>query len=622
MEEERTLGPRRRVAAFLLAAALGAAGLGAAILMPGRAANATVAETLPSTNPTAVPRPTFCQPTDKPEAAAPLQLQGQVPWADRLSGRAAQGYNCNLAVVSNFGNRASDPNDPFTSFANFDTYKDCAYHTIGDDSFGSGTGTAVLDVSDQANPVQTEYLTSAAAVGGWESVRVNAKRRLLVIDNNGSSALDIYDVGQDCRHPRLLFSGNMPTAIGHEGWFSPDGNTWWMSRLGKVVPIDISDPAHPVERWAEPAAGWPTAHGGSSSDDGTRQYFCHNGSPDQLLTLDSSDFQFRVPNAELRTVSAFDIPDNSVCQQTYPLLYGNHPYVTLFGESAPGSALGAVCPYNPYTNFSHPRIIDMADEQHPVVASEILKEVDLPSNCALIDGDRNSASPNPFLNVFFAVFRYDTHQCSPDRLHDPTILACADFMAGVRVYDIRDPYNVREIAYFNVGTNSSTDPTVGWSASRPVVRATKGQIWVPTLQNGFYVLRFEGVYPWQASLRCSPTYDYYFKQYNPETMCAGPTAVAVERLTARRQGKAIRVSWTSAAEADIAGYNVYRKAGHQPFKKLNRTLIPARHAGSATGASYRLVDRAVQRSQRYVYRLQVVNQAGNRSWYDGGATVS
>src|SRR5439155_16361008 len=102
-----------------------------------------------------------------------------------------------------------------------------------------------------------------------------------------------------------------PSAIGHEGWFSPDGNTYWMSRLGTVVPIDLSDPRNPKE-----LGNWPAAHGGSSSDDGTRQYFCQSGSPDQLLTLDSSDIQSRRPNPQPRTISSFPIVDNSVCQQT------------------------------------------------------------------------------------------------------------------------------------------------------------------------------------------------------------------------------------------------------------------------------------------------------------------
>jgi len=60
----------------------------------------------------AVPKAS-CRPGDKVETG----LQGQVPLADRLSGRAAEGYHCNLDLVGGFLSG---------SFANFDTYKDCA----------------------------------------------------------------------------------------------------------------------------------------------------------------------------------------------------------------------------------------------------------------------------------------------------------------------------------------------------------------------------------------------------------------------------------------------------------------------------------------------------------------
>jgi hypothetical protein len=50
--------------------------------------------------------PAVCGPQDRPETA----LQGQLPQADRASGRAADGYTCNLTEVGFY---------PSTSFANF-----------------------------------------------------------------------------------------------------------------------------------------------------------------------------------------------------------------------------------------------------------------------------------------------------------------------------------------------------------------------------------------------------------------------------------------------------------------------------------------------------------------------
>src|SRR4051794_21649380 len=64
--------------------------------------------------------PAQCGPNDKPETG----LQGQVPMADRVSGRSVEGYNCNLTEVGYL---------PSSSFANFDAYENCAHYsdTIG-----------------------------------------------------------------------------------------------------------------------------------------------------------------------------------------------------------------------------------------------------------------------------------------------------------------------------------------------------------------------------------------------------------------------------------------------------------------------------------------------------------
>src|SRR5947209_14952662 len=46
-----------------------------------------------------------CQPGDLTETG----LQGQVPRTDRADGRAAQGYNCNLRLLSSYSRLPYDP---------------------------------------------------------------------------------------------------------------------------------------------------------------------------------------------------------------------------------------------------------------------------------------------------------------------------------------------------------------------------------------------------------------------------------------------------------------------------------------------------------------------------------
>jgi hypothetical protein len=43
-------------------------------------------------------------------------------------------------------------------------------------------------------------------------------------------------------------------------------------------------------------------------------------------------------------------------------------------------------------------------------------------------------------------YGYSSHYCGVDRPQNPTMLGCSHMNAGLRVFDIRDPYRPREIA--------------------------------------------------------------------------------------------------------------------------------------------------------------------------------
>jgi hypothetical protein len=101
-----------------------------------------------------------------------------------------------------------------------------------------------------------------------------------------------------------------------------------------------------------------------------------------------------------------------------------------------------------------------------------------------------------------------------------------------------------------------------------------------------------------------------------------PTAVTVSRFGARWRGKQVAVSWRTASEVEILGFNVFRSVGRGPFRKLNRTLISAKRVGSARGGAYQIADPAVKRSKTYTYRLQMVSPSGKRTWYGVGAAAA
>ena len=531
-------------------------------------------------------------------------LQGQVPWADRLSGRAAQGYHCNLSLVSQTGDVSEDPQESkIYGWANFDTYKTCAYFGDGNDTGNGDGGTVVMDVSDPAHPKQTAYLTTAAMQGPWESLRVNAKRGLLVADHQssgggadtaGSSPLDVYDVSQDCTHPKLLFSGNMPHGIGHEGWFSPDGTIYWMSSIGTLTPVDLSDPSHPVE-----LAAWEVStHGGSSSDDGTRQYLCATGgaSGEGVLIIDSTGIQKHVKQTEApREIGFAPLPDNAACQETYPVTYGNHPYVIQFGE-LPSNTV-PTCNNGSNPTWSRPHLVDIADEKNPKVVSTWNNEVSDPANCSMVAGDKTT-SKNSNARVVNTLFGYGTHMCHPDRLHDPTLMTCAEFHSGMRVYDIRDPFHPKEIAYWNVGTLSAANPEVDITPARAVIRPDTGQIWFDPTFSGFHVVQFEpgAGYPFPDSRTCAPVYDYFFAQYDLSSQCAPPAAAAApakvcQRVLVVKLGSVVgakRLRRLRSARVYVGG-KLVRRVGRRALKtpvvlrRLSGERVVVRVVGRAKG---------------------------------------
>src|SRR5438309_552787 len=98
--------------------------------------------------PAAVPR-AECGPGSAPETG----VQGQVPLADRRSGRSQQGYRCNLELLGQFQGQGEA-----TVSA---SYGHCQY--LGTVFTGTPRathpGVNVVDMADPAHPVRTDSLT-------------------------------------------------------------------------------------------------------------------------------------------------------------------------------------------------------------------------------------------------------------------------------------------------------------------------------------------------------------------------------------------------------------------------------------------------------------------------------
>jgi hypothetical protein len=308
-----------------------------------------------------------------------------------------------------------------------------------------------------------------------ESLRLNTTRGLLVADMGyptwNPGFVDVYDVSQDCRHPALDSSTPMGI-LGHEGGFSPDGRTFYVSSLygHSLAAVDLSDPKAPSLLWAtldyQP-------HGVSISNDGDRLYMAEsafNGNGFTGLTiLDVSEVQQRVPNPTVRLVSRLTWPQLSTPQNATPFTQDGHAYLLETDEFGSGAHVGAA------------RIIDIQDEKHPFVVSNLRLAVNKGEQTA------DPGDDQPFQG-------YQGHYCSlPSRVH-PYIVACAFIMSGLRVFDIRDPAHPREVAYFNKPLMPGTDPVYpikagAFAMSAPAYDEATGDIWYTDGNRGFYVVR-------------------------------------------------------------------------------------------------------------------------------------
>ncbi len=73
------------------------------------------------------------------------------------------------------------------------------------------------------------------------------------------------------------------------------------------------------------------------------------------------------------------------------------------------------------------------------------------------------------------------------------------------------------------------------------------------------------------------------------------------------------LSWTTASEADIAGFNLYRlEAKGGKALKINAALIPVKGAGQA----YEVTDTNVTNRKTYYYRLESVDKNGATTLLD------
>jgi hypothetical protein len=447
-----------------------------------------------------VPR-AHCGPGSLPETA----LQGEVPLKDRKDGRSQLGYRCNLVLLGHHqGQGAGWQNAWYGHCDYYDTKTGAGVpESTAGGGVGSGSGNGqtspgvqVLNVTDPKHPKLTANLDTPAMDGPWESLKVTPQRGLLAgvggfgSDGDGPLYFDVYDIKSNCAHPKLLSSLPLDIPLGHEGNWSADGKTYYASSLftGTISAIDVTDPTAPrlISTFA-PVAGQFT-HGLATSDDGKYLYTTDfaTGANNGLVTLDVSGIQARTPGAQPTKVGSVGWIDGSAAQVPIPIDYNGKKFLLFVDEGGYGAA----------------RIIDISDEAQPRVVSKLKLQIHLPKYAKQAAADTAGDGS----------FTYQGHYCSVDREHNPTAAACGYFQSGIRVFDIRNPYHPREIAYFNPpaqvrmhgklpgsehdggpNNNQPPDMTADWCSSQiRFVHASRGswELWAQCQDSGFMMLKF------------------------------------------------------------------------------------------------------------------------------------
>ncbi len=448
----------------------GLAGLAAMLLVACGGGQSPLAD--PSGGTPAEP---WLQPVPKAQCAAgdraETDVQGRVPLVDRVSGRSAQGYNCNLNLVGQFDN------DGEGAAWQHAWHEDCAYFTTKQGDAQLHPGTVIVDARDPSRPVRAGALISPTMLDPHESLRAFEARELLVGAQLEGPEIAIYDLSQDCSRPAELFSGAVQTQFsGHEGSFSADGQTYYVSNNGGLIAYDLDDPTAPAAIASFPDDSAGAVHlAGATNEAGDIGYW-----PALGLIVDLSAVKSRADGAQIPVIGQLPAGGGGT-QMARFIRIGGVPYVLGVDESIAGAVA---------------TLTDVSDIDTPRLVSRLMLEVH----------DSNPRVQYPEGNDT-PIFGYDSHYCTEDDPQDTTAIACAYFQSGVRVFDVRDPYRPREIAYYNPPAHpgrkagsafalTGTCTEVDWATAHSRFRADRRELWITTQCNGFQILRFAaGVWP-------------------------------------------------------------------------------------------------------------------------------
>ena len=336
-------------------------------------------------------------------------------------------------------------------------------------------GTSILDVTDPANPKYLKHLPGLEGTyeaGGAQMVRVCDGASLPKGDRSavymlrvfGGSAHEIWNVA-DPANPKLItrLEGLKDT---HKNWWECDtgiaylvsGEPSWRTRRMTQV-YDLSDPAHPVKirdfglPGQEPGStgAVPTElHGPiSTGPQGNRVYFGYGTNKGGMLQIVDREKLLKGPkeptpdNLRYPEVGRLEMLPLNGAHTTFPML--KMP-IAEFAKDKFGQERDIVMIVDEsiLNECTEPRqmvwFVDVTVEAKPMVISSYTAKESEGNYC-----DRGGRFGSHSSNESMAPVYYKK------------LAVIAFFNAGVRVVDVRDPYQPKEVAHFVPPITEATD---------------------------------------------------------------------------------------------------------------------------------------------------------------------
>jgi hypothetical protein len=250
-----------------------------------------------------------------------------------------------------------------------------------------------------------------------------------------------------------------------------------------VQAVDLSDMANPVflgnieKQVPYPSPVRYMSHEAWPSADGTRLYLggqlpcCGFFTILDITRLHEKDPATGAPAPVVEVISQFKGRGHSIRE----LHVGDrdlllHSEESIVNQTAKGCVSEEL---NPVGGPAQPYLTDVTDETNPVTVSQFTLEINAPANCAAqMDSGVNAS----------------VHYHDVDDEADTSFAMLSMWNAGLRVVDVRQPEEPREMAYFNPGVVGN-ELDQAWGHVRYV--AKRGQIWFSTATGGFWIVQLQ-----------------------------------------------------------------------------------------------------------------------------------